>query len=151
MEIWLDVIGYEGLYKVSSLGRIKSIKPHPTSRKKEPRSRIMATRLTYRGYEIVALRKGKSHKTFTVHRLVANSFLPNEDNFEQVNHIDGNKTNNDVSNLEWCTRQQNIDHYLKLKKLKGSNKNEEVRITEKRLPYEMCFGGTLLNAELTFY
>lgn len=100
-EIWKDIPGYEGLYVVSSFGRIKSINYHNTGC-----SRIM--RQTKRnGYLSVGLFKGGKQKMFLAHRLVALVFIPNPHNLPQVNHKDEDKTNNCVENLEWCDASYN--------------------------------------------
>lgn len=105
-EIWKDVIGHEGKYMVSSIGRIKSLKLRTIHRE-----RIMVNGIGTRGYPEIKLwgYNGK-RKGFSIHRLVAIAFIPNELNLACVNHIDGNKMNNRVENLEWCTYQENTIH-----------------------------------------
>ncbi len=102
-EGWLPVLNYEGLYEVSNLGRVRPAKPRY---KDVP---ILKTRIC-RGYERVTIYKNGKRKDFQVHRLVADAFIPNPDNKPQVNHIDGNKLNNVVENLEWVTRSENQLH-----------------------------------------
>lgn len=116
-EIWRDVIGFEGLYMVSNLGNLKRYaKTWHSGRngsqvKSLPESPVK-TRISAWGYELCTLHKdGKKH-TKRVHILVAQSFIVNDDNKNkvQVNHIDGNKLNNRVDNLEWCTCSENVLH-----------------------------------------
>lgn len=98
-EIWKDIEGYEGLYQVSNMGRVKSLK-----------NDIILKPYILRGYEKVLLYKNKKRKHFQIHRLVAMAFIPNPDNKPQVNHKDENKTNNCVDNLEWCTGHYNHNY-----------------------------------------
>lgn len=101
MEVWKDVVGYEG-YQVSSHGRIKSFKKNkPCIRRQWPH---------YRGYLMVGLSNNNIRKCFKTHRLVAVAFVENPLNKKQVNHIDGDKKNNHFKNLEWVTNQENSDH-----------------------------------------
>lgn len=112
-EIWKDIKGYKGLYQVSNLGRIKSIK----------KEYIFKENKNGNGYRIVTLTKNKIEKSFSVHQLVANHFIPNSNNLPQVNHKDGNKMNNDVDNLEWCTQSDNMKHaYLNKLEIKNGKK-----------------------------
>lgn len=98
MEVWKDVVGYEGLYEVSNLGRIRRD------------GRIKKPHVDHGGYETVCLYKSSKGKWFKVHRVVASAFKPNPENKRTVNHIDGNKQNNRVENLEWATHSENIVH-----------------------------------------
>lgn len=91
-EIWKPINGYEGLYEISNTGRVNSLIS----------GRILKTYPNNKGYLYVRLTKDGQHKAFSVHRLVANAFIPNTERMEQVNHIDGNKQNNYSENLEWC-------------------------------------------------
>lgn len=114
-EIWKDIEGYEGRYKVSTKGRVKSLA------RKIPRTRKGNTYLSdvperilkpfdNNGYRQVRLSDGTKTKDYKAHRLVAKAFLPNEKNLPQINHKDENKSNNDVNNLEWCDRNYNLNY-----------------------------------------
>lgn len=111
-EIWKDVVGYEGLYQVSNLGRIKHLAVEAASgtghyAKIET---IKKQNLMKNGYWVVDLYKDNVRKTWLVHRLVALAFIPNPDNLPCVNHIDSDRANCVISNLEWCTASQNAKH-----------------------------------------
>ena len=104
-EIWKDITGYEGLYQISNLGRVKSL-----SRKYSRKDCIMNTPTNHWGYKMVYLSRNKHKKFFSVHRLVALHFIDNPHNYQFVNHIDEDKTNNNVTNLEWCTSKYNTNY-----------------------------------------
>ena len=104
-EEWRDIAGYEGLYQVSDLGRIKSLDYRRTGR-----TQVLKSIMDRGGYLQVGLWKNGKRKKYLVHRLVAETFLPNPSGLKQVNHIDENKQNNSVDNMEWCTCQYNINH-----------------------------------------
>lgn len=111
-EYWKPVVGYEGLYEVSNYGRIKSFDTYRKGNNGSIRcckGRILKLRTDKYGYFKVVLYKNNKPKTFTVHRLVAEAFLPNPDNLPCVNHKDECKTNNNVNNLEWCNIKYNIN------------------------------------------
>lgn len=101
VEEWRGVKDYEGLYQISNTGKVKSLYRN--------NERILIGDII-KGYLRVELTKNKKIKKFLVHRLVAQAFIPNPENKPYVNHIDGNKENNNVSNLEWCTQRENINH-----------------------------------------
>lgn len=103
MEKWKDVKDYEGLYEVSSYGNIRSLNYRKTGKKK-----ILKTQINKHGYEMVDLSKNGVRKTFQVHRLVAETFIPNPDGFNTVDHIDSNKTNNHLNNLQWMSNSDNV-------------------------------------------
>lgn len=105
IEEWKDIQGYEGVYQVSDLGRIKSLPRNGTVKTERILKNFEAS-----GYLQVALQYHGVVKWEKVHRLVAKAFIPNTDNKREVNHIDGNKKNNSVNNLEWVTTSENILH-----------------------------------------
>lgn len=111
--IWRPVVGYEGLYVVSNDGQVRSLDTYldcGSGAKRLRKGRIKPQRANNRGYAMVKLCKdGRSINTL-VHRLVAEVFVPNNDNKPQVNHIDGDKTNNCADNLEWVTDNENKAH-----------------------------------------
>lgn len=112
-EIWKDIEGYEGMYEVSTFGRIKSHNIW-NGHKYIKGERILKPTLrnhsnSYYFYTI-CLTKNKTRKHFRIHRLVAQAFIPNNFNKPHINHIDSNPLNNNVSNLEWCTPRENVIH-----------------------------------------
>ena len=98
--IWKTIEGTNGEYQVSDTGLVKTTKT----------GRILRPAVDARGYERVCLFKMDRDRRYKVHRLVAMAFIHNPDNLPQVNHIDGNKRNNNASNLEWVTNEQNMHH-----------------------------------------
>ena len=133
-EIWKDVFGYEGFYQISNLGNVKSldrtIKNKASKRRGEYyvsiKSRCPKQNKGIDGYLRVDLCKDRKHKNFLVHRLVALHFIPNPGMLSQVNHIDGDKTNNCVKNLEWCTQAENATHAVKTGLFKPHNERRIV-------------------------
>ncbi len=97
-EIWKDIEGYIGLYQVSNLGRVKS------------KRGVLKSQKSNVGYLRYALWKGNKSKNFSSHRLVAKAFILNPEGKKEVNHIDGNKNNNKVDNLQWITSSENQRH-----------------------------------------
>lgn len=112
-EIWKPVRGYEGLYEVSTLGRVKTLEriqvvgAHGGTRIWPEGIRAQSNH--WKGYKYLYLNKLKRQKFF-VHRLVADAFIPNPEDKPIVNHLDGNKRNNRLENLEWCTDSENQRH-----------------------------------------
>lgn len=112
-EIWKDIQDYEGKYQVSNLGRIKSLQRW-SGKKFYNREKILTPYINKKnGYAYIYLTKNNKGKNIRVHRLVAKAFLDNSNNYSDVNHKDCNRTNNNVNNLEWCTRSYNIKYALK--------------------------------------
>lgn len=128
MEIWKKIKNYEGLYEVSSLGRIKSL-PRTTTKGgilKQNKSRFYLT---------VCLSKENQFRSLTVHRLVATHFISNPSQKAYVNHKDGNKFNNNIENLEWTTPSENKLHAVKnnLTHSPRGNKHWAAKLTEKQV------------------
>lgn len=112
-EIWKDIPDYKGSYQVSNLGKVKSLNYN-----QQKYERILKPVKTANGYFVVNL----SGHIYGIHRLVAMAFLNNKNNYPQVNHKDGNKQNNCVENLEWCSCSENLKHAYK-NKLKVATSN----------------------------
>lgn len=109
--MWKDIVGYEGFYEISDEGIVRTVSrrvPCKGGTRMVP-SRIRKFDITSGYYDVALCKQGKM-RTFLVHRLVAEAFLPNPENKEMVNHKDGNKRNNSVDNLEWVTRAENDLH-----------------------------------------
>ena len=105
---WRPVKNYEGLYEINQYGNVRSLC-------KRHYHKIMKDRIDRGGYVSVKVSKGDRCSTQYVHRLLAFAFIENPDNKRMVNHIDGNKLNNDLKNLEWCTASENMVHAYKLR------------------------------------
>lgn len=109
-EIWKNVIGYESLYEISNQGHVRSLGNFemPNGGKHPPKA--ISPVVHKQGYFVVRLYKNHKQKSLFVHRLIAQAFIPNPLNLKFVNHIDGNKQNNSISNLEWITASGNVNH-----------------------------------------
>lgn len=121
-EIWKDVKGYEGMYQVSSYGRIRRIGDYSNQITHWKSEKILKPCEKDNGYLIVSLSLNNKSKMKYVHRLVAEAFIPNIENKKTVNHIDLDRTNNNVSNLEWATYKENNAHAIKKMHERGDNK-----------------------------
>lgn len=127
-EIWKDIEGYEGKYQISNLGNVKSLSRKITTHGKSYRilpERIISPKKV-NSYLSVILYDSLSCKSFKIHRLVAQAFIHNPNNYPQVNHIDGNKENNCVDNLEWCTQSYNMKEAYRI----GLQKPRKFRINQ---------------------
>ena len=116
-ELWKDIVGYEGMYQVSSLGRIKSLEREVTSKA----GKVMKIKPCFmkpskhpKGYSNTSLWKGNKGITLAIHRIVGIHFIPNNENKPQINHKDGNKKNNIYTNLEWVDNSENQLHSYSL-------------------------------------
>lgn len=121
-EIFKDVTGYEGLYQISNLGRVKSLKY----------DKFMTPAIS-NGYQRIGFTKNSIKKFYRVHRLVAQAFIPNPDNKPFVNHKDGVRDNNVVDNLEWCTISENEQHkyeVLGYEYPKGENNKMAIKVNQ---------------------
>ena len=115
-EVWKDIEGYEGYYQVSSIGRVRSVDRYVNHGGKSGKGlslkngRILKPTLSGKGYPSVMLSKNSKPKRMLVHRLVAEAFIPNPYNYDEINHKSEVKTENFVENLEWCDRKYNNNY-----------------------------------------
>lgn len=110
---WVPLPNYEGIYEISNTGKIRSVErdvEYTTGKICHLRSQMLRPSIDKDGYLITHLYRGNKTETYKVHRLVATAFIPNPNGYLDVNHIDENKANNAVSNLEWCTRRYNVTY-----------------------------------------
>lgn len=138
-EEWRDVAGYEGLYKVSSLGRVYSV-PRLSANGSRVGNRVLSPNRHKNGYLSVMLSKDGRANRALVHRLVARAFLGVDDERTEVNHIDGRKDNNAVSNLEWCNHSENNAHAVRIG-LRTMDKVTKGCIEKRRRPVALFFEG----------
>lgn len=154
-EIFIPVKGYEGVYEVSNTGKVRSL-PRKTSKGGELKQATVQG-----GYKRVSLSNG-SRKGYTVHRLVGMAFLSNPLNKPCINHIDGNPSNNNVSNLEWCTYAENSQHSFNVLGQKPWNKDfgqyrtspckqcgKDYTVRETRWTQEYCSKGCATSSRYT--
>lgn len=120
-EVWKDIVGYEGKYQVSNLGRVKSLNYKQTNSE-----RILKENTDKKGYKRAHLFKNGKGVHISIHRLVAEAFIPNPNNYPQVNHKDENKANNNMENLEWCTNEYNHNYGTRNKRMGNSLKGQRI-------------------------
>lgn len=119
-EVWKDIPGWEGFYQVSNLGDVRSLDRdieylnNGTLTTLHCKGKVLKQRADEEGYMRICLARNGRTKLYGVHRLVAQAFIPNPETKPTVNHIDGNKSNNCLSNLEWATYQEQNDHAVRL-------------------------------------
>jgi hypothetical protein len=141
-EMFIPIKGYEGLYEVSNLGKVKSLPKYKgTNYSQAIKEKILKGTPSGKGYLQVLLCNRGNQKRFLVHRLVAIHFIENHNNLPQVNHKNGNRVSNEASNLEWCTNLENENHAWRtgLKKTKGDNHPTSKRVLQ------MDLNGNLLK------
>lgn len=137
-EIWKDIKGFENHYQISDCGRVKSLArtvSRSNGRELPLPERTLVAANDGAGYPFVGLSMYHKLTQIKVHTLVAKHFIPNPENKPQVNHIDGNKLNNNASNLEWVTSQENVIHAMEIglsRKQKGENNMKNI-LTEKEV------------------
>ena len=127
LEQWKDIKGYEGLYQVSNLGNVKALKKR--AGKSIRNEKLLKTYIDKYGYVYTILCKNNKTHLATIHRLIAEAFIPNPNNLPQINHKDENKQNNNIDNLEWCTCKYNINYGTRTKRAfeKRRKYNEQVK------------------------
>ena len=139
-EQFLDVKGYEGHYLVSNLGRVISLRNKGGLRKEPLVVKSWINGHNKKGYNAVCLYKDGKTKQVTIHRLVAEAFIPNPNNLPEVNHKDKNKRNNSADNLEWCDRKYNVNY----SKDDIKDRSRAVKVTSLKTGDSVYFGNELI-------
>jgi hypothetical protein len=130
-EIWKPIEGYENLYHISNLGRVKSLPKQKGFIYKQ--ETILKPKTTLLGYKTILLSKESKRKEIFIHRLVGKAFIANPNNYPVINHIDAVRNNNAVENLEWCTSSYNALHAFKL----GNRDNHGEKHSHAKLTYKI--------------
>ena len=143
MEIWKPVVGYEGFYEVSSYGRVRSVDHYADTGIKHSERRLITGHILKQaarrgGYLSVDLSRENHVKTILVHKIVATAFLEKQEQHTQVNHINCNKRDNRVENLEWCTGAENRVH-AKLNGLYYNPNKKAVRCKQTGVVFESSY------------
>lgn len=139
--VWKDVKGYEGLYQVSNSGLIRSVERFDCKNKRQQEV-ILKHSNNGKGYSNVVLCKNGKPRTFYIHKIVAEAFIPKIEGKNFINHKDGNKQNNNVNNLEWCTRSENMKHAYKNGLAHVVNKklsDEDIKYIQSQKGKKSCF------------
>lgn len=126
LETWLPIKGYEGIYEISNLGRVKRLaydKNVCGGSKQHCCERILKPQIRKHGYLAVSISKNNKMKSYLIHRLVAIAFISNPNNLPQVNHKDENPSNNNVENLEWCDQRYNSNYGTSKERISTKLKN----------------------------
>lgn len=130
-EVWVDIRGYGGLYQISNWGRVKSLNYNRTGKE-----RLLKNSIDKYGYFCITLYKNGKKKKFLIHRLVAETFIPNTNNLPQVNHINEDKTDNRVENLEYCDCKYNCNY---------GTRNQRRAKTQSKAVLQYSLDGTLIQ------
>jgi hypothetical protein len=135
IEVWKEIKGLEGFYEISNLGRVKSISRVVKSSIQKNGFRITKEKIkpsqnNGNGYLQLYVQINNKRKIYYTHRLVALAFIPNPNNKPEVNHINGDKSDNRVENLEWCTRKENINHAFDLGLMKNRKTGKRVKVLQ---------------------
>ena len=152
-EIWKDIPGYEGYYQASSLGKIRSLDRYVNGKHKDFKYFRKGKNIIGHiasNYYMVLLNKNGKYKNYSIHRLVALTFLKNTENKETVNHKDGNKLNNSLLNLEWATRSENQKHMFDSLGVKG-NKYWSGRFGKLNKSYKLVYQYNLCGELLKIF
>lgn len=142
-EVWQDIQGYSGIYQVSTLGRIRSLK--------KGKIKLLKPYINNMGYAVLSLYANHKQKTYHVHKLVADTFLVRIDGKNYIDHINGIKTDNRIDNLRWCTQRENINFELSianrkmLKRLQGLRIKIYVRVVLVDIKQPESIFGSLTN------